>query len=661
MINLPTLAVCSVALQMMAILSLSPVQAQDEPSGENVETVPTVDAVEPVSDGSLPITAADVNAWLDGFMPYALATGDVVGAVVTIVKDGDVLVNRGFGYADLENRVPVDPDQTLFRTGSISKLFIWTAVMQLVEQGRLGLDEDINSYLDFTFPAARGTVTMRHLMTHTPGFQEVLKDLFVEGRVFADEDLREYLVSNIPPQIFDPGTIPAYSNYASALAGYIVERVSGQPFATYVTDNIFVPLSMEHSSFRQPLPDELSTLMSKGYKTRSDGAPQPFEVLVPMPVGALSATGADMARFMISHLNGGEGLVLPETAHRMHTTLHNQFPPVNGLALGFYRVDRNGLNIVSHSGDTGWFHSDLFLILDHGVGVYVSLNSAGAAAASPIRSNLLNAFVDRYFPAVEQAITPLDTALEHGRAVAGLYEISRAAETNAFAVARYASQIPVSVDDDAVLSVPFIRDYAGAAEPLYEVTPWVWQTRSGRRVAARVKDGQVMALAADPAYFAATPVPWHRSSAWLTPFATVSLLVIAITFLAWPVGAVVRRHFGVGFSHSDPGSRLAYRLAPLASLLVLAYLSLWAVFVTWVSASLFNLEGERSVFWLSVLYALSILPVAALGMAGLAAWIKCRQRQSLFTKISSVTLVVAIGVIIWLSVAVGFFSFNTQF
>ena len=102
-----------------------------------------------------PHDTSDVDAWLDGYMPYAMETGDIAGAVVVVVKDGQVLTERGFGYADVAKRMPVDPSATLFRPGSVSKLFTWTAVMQLVEQGKLDLDADVNTYLDFKIPAAR--------------------------------------------------------------------------------------------------------------------------------------------------------------------------------------------------------------------------------------------------------------------------------------------------------------------------------------------------------------------------------------------------------------------------------------------------------------------------------------------------------------------------
>jgi CubicO group peptidase (beta-lactamase class C family) len=182
------------------------------------------DALHPVA-GTPELTKVDADAWLDGFVPYAIQRGDIAGAVVVIVKDGQVLTQRGYGFADAAARKPVDPDTTMFRPGSVSKLFTWTSVMQLVEQGKLNLDADVNTYLDFKIPPRDGKpITLRNLMTHTPGFEEAVRGLIASGTTASPLDV--VLKRWTPKRIFDAGTTPAYSNYATALAGYIVQRVS---------------------------------------------------------------------------------------------------------------------------------------------------------------------------------------------------------------------------------------------------------------------------------------------------------------------------------------------------------------------------------------------------------------------------------------------------
>lgn len=327
-----------------AFLFCAPAGALQEP--EPLDEPPLVPEEETETPEQLPpapdverLTRADVEAFFDGFLPYALADGGIPGAVVVVVADGEIVLQKGYGYSDLEARTPVDPASTLFRPGSVSKLFTWTAVMQLVESGQIDLDVDVNEYLDFEIPSRDGgkPITMRDIMTHTPGFEERVKKLITPDPENV-EPLGEFLKVWVPTRIFPAGTTPAYSNYATGLAGHIVERVSGQSFDDYMDEHIFEPLGMENSTFRQPLPDRLADQMSNGYASTA-GEPQPFEIVNPAPAGSLSSTGTDMAKFMIAHLQNGEyqGVRILEagTARRMHTTMLTMMPPLNRMALGF--------------------------------------------------------------------------------------------------------------------------------------------------------------------------------------------------------------------------------------------------------------------------------------------------------------------------------------
>ncbi len=407
------------------------------------------------------LTTDDVTDWLDGFLPYALADGDIAGAVITIVQDDTIVANRGYGFADLAQRQPVDPETTLFRTGSISKLFMATAVMQLVEQGQLDLGQNVNAYLDFELPMPLGAITLEHLLTHTPGFEEVVSSFILSD---ADESttLRDYLVNNIPSQVLPPGEVPAYSNYGSALAGYIVERVSGEAFEDYIDQHIFTPLGMEHATFRQPLPEGLAPAMSQGYRSRSDGQPQPFEIVSGAPAGSLSSSGVDMARFMIAHLNEGEGLLQPETTRLMHEyeMPGAEVQQLNSMVLGFRQQDRKGLNIIGHGGTTFLFRSELFLVPEQNVGVFISMNSSGIGISNAmIREHLLNAFMDRYFPVKDAPPVPLATAHEHGQVIAGTYEVSHRSVTNALAALAIMTQYQVSVSDEGTLHLSSPRGF----------------------------------------------------------------------------------------------------------------------------------------------------------------------------------------------------------
>jgi CubicO group peptidase (beta-lactamase class C family) len=325
------------------------------------------------------LTPADVEAFLDGLVPYQIEANDIAGATIAVVKDGKLFFAKGYGAADVKTKAPVT-SETMFRIGSITKLFTWTAVMQQVEEGKLDLDADINLYLDFKIPQKFGKpVTLRHLMTHRGGFQDAIKGLGAQnsGKV----DLQTYVRENRPDQIFEPGTTPSYSNYGTALAGYLVERVSNMPFDTYLEERIYAPLGMLSTSIRQPLPKDLEAFMSTGYNLAS-GEPVPFEIVNGYPAGSQASSALDMANFMLAHLSAGKfgeaQLLKPQTVTLMHDTVTAVDPRQNGIALGFYEANRNGMRIISHGGDTIAFHSDLHLIPSQGLGFFVSYNSTVA-------------------------------------------------------------------------------------------------------------------------------------------------------------------------------------------------------------------------------------------------------------------------------------------
>ncbi len=297
---------CTRACCFIALLFLASALAHAQKPQILPPAKPEKSAITPVQTPQTTpqLTQQDLEAFFDGFIPIELQRDDIAGAVVMVVKDGQVLFAKGYGYSDVKKRNPVTVDGTLFRPGSISKTFTWTAVMQLVEQGKIDLNRDVNDYLDFKIPATFGKpITMKDLMTHTPGFEETIKDLFVTKA--ADmRPLQEYVQHHLPAEIFPPGSTPAYSNYGATLAGYIVQRVSGVPFDDYVEKNILQPLGMKHTTFRQPLPDNLKPLMSQGYNLASQ-PPKDFEFVQAWPAGSMSTTAEDMSHWMIAQLQNG--------------------------------------------------------------------------------------------------------------------------------------------------------------------------------------------------------------------------------------------------------------------------------------------------------------------------------------------------------------------
>jgi|HubBroStandDraft_1064217.scaffolds.fasta_scaffold00397_9 CubicO group peptidase (beta-lactamase class C family) len=528
------------------------------------------------------LSADDAATYLDGFMPFALERGNIAGAVVVVVKDGQILVEKGYGVADMARRTPVDPGTTLFRPGSVSKLFTWTAIMQLVEQGKLDLDTDIDTYLDFHIPATwPAPITLRNLMTHTSGFEETIKRLITDDP-HALLPLDALLKAWVPERIFPPGEVSAYSNYGAALAGYIVQRVSGEKFEAYVARHIFEPLGMTHSTFVQPLPEALAKDMSKGYLLASD-PPVPYELVGPGPAGSLASTGDDMARFMIAQLHDGAHgdarILQRETAELMHRTAYTPVPPLPGMALGFYHEDRNGHEIIGHAGDTNAFHSDLHLVLDADVGLFLSFNSAGEnGAAHPVREALFHGFVDRYFPAPVPEAETLPSAAQDAQKLVGTYESSRRADSNFIRLASViGGPTSLAAESDGTITFSAFNDFADVPKHWREVAPDIWQDVNGRsRLVAIVRDGRVEKLMTDdlPPVFVFTPVRTLAAAPWNRPLLFATLGLLLVTALAWPGAALLRCCYDRPFALSGMPA-VIHRLSRSVAVLDLVFLGGW--------------------------------------------------------------------------------------
>ena len=523
------------------------------------------------------LTREDLEPWLDGVMNYALQRGDVAGATVAVVKDGQPLLVKGYGYADVAKKTPVTPD-TLFRIGSIGKLFTWTAVMQLVEQHRIDLDRDVNDYLDFKIPPAFGKpITMRELMQHTPGFQDEAKFIFVDSAKHL-MPLDKYLKENLPARIFPPGEVPAYSNYGATLAGYIVQRVSGEPYEAYIQRHVFAPLGMDHSTVYQPPPGALAGEVSQGYKLGSE-PPKPYEYGNVRAAGISANSGADMARFMLAHLNDGRlgaaQILQPATAELMHRQSFQATPPLPGFALGFYHEDRNGHDVIAHEGDTNYMHSNLELVLDQHVGFFISLNSLGKdGAAGAIRNAAYNEFMDRYFPAPPTGPEPtISSAKQDGARLVGDYRLSRRIQTAVLNFVYLMGQSKITQAPDGTLTVSGIDTLGGAPKHWREVGPYLWRDTVGRdRMAAKVVDGKVRAVWFDetvPA-FVLQPVPASQNKARILPLLGASVALLAIVALSWPTAAFIRRRYGRSFVHAGRRA-LAYRLVRVVALLDIVF------------------------------------------------------------------------------------------
>jgi CubicO group peptidase (beta-lactamase class C family) len=615
--------------------------------------------------GTHELSRADLEAFLEGFVPFALKNADIAGLTLVVVKDGQILFEQGYGYADVKTKRAMDPKLTLIRPGSTSKLFTWTAVMQLVEQGKLDLDRDINDYLDFKVNSSFSKpITLRNLMTHRAGFEEGIKSILTyDPKQFTTTEV--YLKNHRRPTLFPPGEVPAYSNYGAALAGYIVQRLSGEPFESYVERHIYAPLGMTRSTFQQPAPEQFKADLSQGYMTASE-PPRPFELITTAPAGGMSTTPDDMAKFMIAYLQEGryqENRILkPETVRQMFEPAVHQIDDIDVMALGFFEENRNGRRVRGHGGDTIVFHTECDLFVDDGVGIFFSLNSRGENdAVYRIRQGLFDAFADRYFPSSGQpsavsASSAVPNAKEHAQLIAGRYQSSRRVESAFMSVLYLLSQTVISANDDGTINVPTFA--ANKPKRYREVSPFVWTEEGGQRKVALVGEGSSRAVySSDDPSSILQPVPAWESAVWNLSLLCASIAILLIVVILWPVSALLR------WKYRQPSTRvgkelLVTRVLRVAALIDIVYLLAWVVPLSPILSNHVEAYNDSLDLYIRLLQIGGLLVIAA-AVAG--SWAACQKSQKWTAAVWHVLNAGALVGIVWIAVITKLISFNLNY
>ncbi len=514
---------------------------------------PASAAAPPAEEG--PSDPEDLEAFVDGFFTERMEAHDVPGAAFVLVEDGEIVLAKGYGYADLEGQVPVDPRTTVFRIGSGTKLFTATAVMQLVEEGKIDLHADVNRYLErFQIPDTYPEpVTMAHLLTHTAGFDDKLIGAF-DRSVSELRPLGEYLAEEMPARVMPPGQVPSYSNHGMALAGYIVEVVSGVPYETYVQERILEPLGMERSSSAQPLPPALAADRAVPYPRGEE--PGALVYMPIAPAGMLSTTAHDMARFLIAHLEEGrygDARILEretaQTMHRLHVTRH---PGLPGWAYGFTRRLENGQHVLDHGGaDPTGYGSMTVLLPEENLGFFAVTN---ARFQEDLLLAFPEAFLDRYYPdedLLPEEPEPLSHTEQRVEEVAGTYLTTRHAR-HSIAKLSLLSQPPVRVrpveGEPGVVTVSGLgHGEAEGPSRWVEIEPLLFQRQgSEERIAfGTQKDGRVTHLFArqrTPGAF--DKAAWYQTPAFHQLLVGACLLIFLTAAVGMPLAGPIRRLLG---------------------------------------------------------------------------------------------------------------------
>jgi CubicO group peptidase (beta-lactamase class C family) len=471
----------SVAL-LLAVARTVSAQAPPSPAAHKISAAPLVGLVDP----------RELASFVDTLITAQMAKEHIPGAVFLLVQNGKVVYQRGYGFANIERFKRVDPETTIWRIGSISKVFTATAVVQLADRGRYRLTDDVNRYLTrFKVPATfPEPVTFEHLLTHTAGFDEIRPGTRAETAAGV-LSLGDFLASKLI-RLRPPGRTISYYTYGVTLAGYLVEQVSAMDFERYLARNIWLPLGMTRTNI--VVPDSLRADLAQGYEY-DNGANKPadWEWYHTTPASSINASAADMGRFIIAHLqNGryGNTRIMSANAasdmHRQHMTTH---PKLAGFTYGFYEEHTNGERLLEHGGNVEGFSAQLTLIPARGIGFFIASQHEPAHLRDVVQAALL----DRYFPAPPPVPpTPMAGYRERAPRFAGTYELNQFCHTCGPDRREY-PRAEVKANADGTISI------AGNPQPLVEVSPLFFRRVDGTGGAAFREDasGRVTLLAGD--------------------------------------------------------------------------------------------------------------------------------------------------------------------
>jgi CubicO group peptidase (beta-lactamase class C family) len=388
-----------------------------------------------------PIPAGELAAFVDGVMAAEMRARHIAGGAVSVVQHGRVVLERGYGVSHVTPDRPVDPERTLFRIGSVSKVFTWIALAQAAEQGKVRLDAPVNDYLprDLRIPAQGFSqpVTLDHLMSHAGGFEDIALGHLLVLDPKKLTSIETYARDHPPRRVRAPGH-PSYSNYGALLAGIIASEKAGTDYPTMIDRQVLAPLGMTRTTFREPYParaglpapmaPDLARDMSGGFRWAA-GRYEPLGVEYithGAPAGAASSTAADMARVMLLLLGDGEvdgaRIYGPQTARLFRTNLVEVPAGMNGWAHGLMSDWTAGYPAFGHDGDTNAFHTSLVTIPDLGLGIFATTNTEGGQTlATALPALVVEHFYGRRpIPAPVKAMTRAEL-----EAYAGTYLATR--------------------------------------------------------------------------------------------------------------------------------------------------------------------------------------------------------------------------------------------
>ncbi len=517
-----------------------------------------------------------LESFMDGLIQAYLDNQQIAGATVGIIHNGEIRLLKGYGYANIEKGIRVDPEVSMFRIGSISKLFTWIAVLQQYEAGRLDLDTDINTYLTaFKIPDRFDEpVTLRSLLTHTPGFEDILIELFIHEET-PMPDLEEMFQKRLPRRIMPPLTEAAYSNHGTGLAQYIVEQISGLPFEEYVEQFILEPLGMYCTTFRQPLPENLQPFLSNGYAMR-DGrfVAQPKEIIPMTGAGGASSTAKDMLIFLKALMNNASidtiNILDAATYAIMKEPLLTHAAHMNPVLHGFLDMSPAHIKVIGHGGNTFLFHSFLAMLPEHDAGIFISFNSENGSMTS---YDVMKQFIERFWPEKESPTQAINLHEGYLKGFTGTYIPNRRPHSDALKLVGTLMSVKVFMDEGNLM----YRDFTGQINTMAPVDSTTFFVEGEKAFIGFQRQGNDRA---DKLYVSNFPIMAFDKAKGLMNLQLhavlfiITLLVMLYILVFWPWIYFIRRNYEKTLRTPHPLPVFTKLVAWIASLFFFVFIIL---------------------------------------------------------------------------------------
>lgn len=559
--------------------------------------------------------------FLDKLFAEQMQKQHIPGLAIVIVKDGQVLLSKGYGYADIDKGIPIDASKTLFRVASISKLFTATAIMQLVQQGKLDLKENVNHYLknfklDNHF---KKPITVADLLLHTAGFEDNYFSSFThkQSEVLP---LEKFVQKYQPLCVYPPNEVFSYSNYGYALAGHLIEIASGLPFETYIEENIFRPLAMKNSSFNYP---ETASGLATGYQYQEQHyKPVDFYFTKSLPSMGLVTSATDLAPFMMAHLQKGQyqnkeifNQQIIELMQKQQFTGHPKLP---GNTFGFRDLVKNEQRAIRHDGRIKGFQSLMYLIPEQNLGFFLVYNSS----ENSFYLDFTQAFLNYYFPIKIIPPTPINNYQERAQKFVGSYRNLRYSHSTIEKLDTLVSQYSISANKDGTITLYSAEKSLGN---WLEVEPLLFKKVDEDIFLAfrEDKQGQIAALLYN--YWFLEKLPFYEAASFQFGLIYFFIVTFFITFI-WQI-FLVRKRWKENTTYNK--QLLAQITILLVSLLDLFFLVSWLL--------LYQVLYEEFIFKIPFLFILLLcLPIVSLPLTiSLPIWIKIawNYNNNLFKKL----------------------------